>query len=227
MASLDQVEILTFDCYGTLIDWESGIREVLGEIAARHNLNAPVDDLVREWEAVQFEMISAPSFRRYHGILRDSLRQTFKRRGVAINPKEQDLLAERIGGWQPFPDTKAMLGKLKKHYLIAILSNIDDDILAQTVPKLGIDFDELITSDQLLSYKPRPAHFQRAIKAFEKPPELFLHCAFGAKYDLQPAQNAGMLTAWIKRPGAIQESATQATAEVDGLTGLAQLLQVA
>jgi len=227
MASLDQVEILTFDCYGTLIDWESGIRQVLGEIAARHGLNAPVDDLVREWEAVQFEMISAPSFRRYHGILRDSLRQTLKRRGVTIHPNEQDLLAERIGGWQPFPDTKPMLAKLKKHYLIAILSNIDDDILAQTVPKLGIEFDELITSDQLLSYKPRPAHFQRAIKAFEKPAELFLHCAFGAKYDLIPAHNAGMLTAWVKRPGAIQESATQATAEVEGLTGLAQLLQVA
>jgi len=226
MSSLDQVEILTFDCYGTLVDWESGIRQVLGEIAGRHGLNAPVEDLVREWEAVQFELISAATFRRYHGILRDSLRQTFKRRGVTIHPKEQDLLAEKIGAWQPFPDTKPVLSKLKKHYLIAILSNIDDDILALTVPKLGIEFDELITSDQLLSYKPRPAHFQKAIKAFEKPPELFLHCAFGAKYDLKPAQEAGMLTAWVKRPGAIQETPSGVTAEVDGLTGLAQLLQV-
>lgn len=223
--TLDAIEILTFDCYGTLIDWESGIRESLAELRARHGAATPLDALLVEWEAIQFRQIAEP-YRPYRNILRTSLTETFAKHGVNLSGAESNLLGERIGRWQPFADSSESLARLKSRYRLAILSNIDDDILAQSVAQLGIEFDELVTAQQVGSYKPRPAHFREALRRFSRPASAFLHCAFGFKYDQTPALAEGMATVWVKRPGWIRDDEAEPTFETNSLAGVARLLGV-
>ncbi len=221
--NLEKVEVLTFDCYGTLIDWESGIRHSLETLRPIHGVEETVDQLLGTWEAIQFEMICGP-YRRYRDILRDSLRETFEKVGVSLPTAEADSLSEQLGTWAPFSDTVESLRRLATRYKLGILSNIDDDLLAHSVEYLGVSFDELITAEQLRSYKPRPAHFKEAIRRFGRPAHCFLHCAFGFKYDQAPALDQGMSTAWIKRTGWIRDDVATPTYETDSLAGLVRLL---
>ncbi|MBL9124183.1 MAG: haloacid dehalogenase type II [Planctomycetaceae bacterium] len=223
-ARLQQVEVLTFDCYGTLIDWEAGLRNELADLRARHGVAASVDELLRRWEAIQFRLIQGP-YRRYREILRESLVETFAAQGVALSATEAERLGDTIGSWPPFPDTSAALGRLGARYQLAILSNIDDAILAASVAQLGVSFAELITAEQVGSYKPNPAHFREALRRFDRPAGRFLHCAFGFKYDQSPALARGMQTVWVKRPGWIRDDEATPTFEVDSLAALAELLE--
>lgn len=223
MGDLSQVEILTFDCYGTLIDWETGLRETITELAQRHQVAAPVDQLLAEWEDIQFTMITG-EYRPYREILADSLEQTFARHGCKLNERERDLLGERLPQWPAFADTAASLARLKQKYKLAILSNIDDDLLAGSLPKLGVKFAALVTAEQVFSYKPDKAHFREAMKRLKRPASAFLHCAFGFKYDQRPALELGMQTVWVKRPGWIQDDDAQPTFEAPDLRGLAELV---
>lgn len=221
--NLEQVEVLTFDCYGTLIDWESGIRQSLEALRTEHGVEQTVDQLLATWEAIQFEMIRGP-YRRYRDILRDSLRETFAKVGVSLSSAEANSLGDHLGTWAPFDDTVESLRRLATRYKLGILSNIDDDLLAHSVQHLGVSFDELITAEQLQSYKPQPAHFEEAIRRFGRPANCFLHGAFGFKYDQAPALAQGMSTAWIKRPGWIRDDVATPTYETDSLAGLVRLL---
>lgn len=221
--SLEKVEVLTFDCYGTLIDWESGIRQTLETLRAGHGVDKSVDQLLAAWEAIQFEMICG-RYRRYRDILRDSLRATFAAIDVSLSAEEANSLGDNLGTWVPFEDTVESLRRLATRYKLGILSNIDDDLLAQSVDHLGVPFDQLITAEQLQSYKPQPAHFQEAIRRFGRPPDCFLHCAFGFKYDQAPALAQGMSTVWIKRPGWIRDDVATPTYETNSLGELVSLL---
>ena len=223
MDRLNKIEILTFDCYGTLIDWESGIRGVLGDLAADHGLDDHIDEMLAEWEAIQFDLIAGP-WRPYREILRESLDETFCRHCVVLSTDEADLLADRIGTWPPFDDTREALGRLHERYRLAILSNIDDDLLARSVALMDVPFDELITAEEVKSYKPRLAHFEEAIRRFDAPADRFLHCAFGFKYDQAPARAVGMSTVWVKRPGWIRDAQVEPMYEVASLAELVKLL---
>lgn len=223
MSDLSNVEILTFDCYGTLIDWESGIRASISQLAKQHMLDVPLDALLTEWEAIQFEMISG-TYRKYREIMADSLRQTFASHGVDLAADEADSLGMQLPNWSAFADSATSLARLKRRYKLGILSNIDDDLLAGSLPKLGIAFDQLITAEQVQSYKPASAHFEEALQRFDRPAEAFLHCAFGFKYDQRPALEMGMQTVWIKRPGWIRDDEANPTFETSDLAGLADLV---
>jgi 2-haloacid dehalogenase len=216
MERLDKIEILTFDCYGTLIG-------VLGELAADHGLDGHVNKMLAEWEAIQFDLITGP-WRPYREVLRESLDETFCRHCVVLSADEADLLADRVGTWLPFDDTREALCRLKERYRLAILSNIDDDLLAQSLARMEVSFDALITAEELKSYKPRLAHFEEAIRRFDAPADRFLHCAFGFKYDQAPARAVGMSTVWVKRPGWIRDAPIDPTYEVASLAELVELL---
>jgi 2-haloacid dehalogenase len=222
---LRRVEILSFDCYGTLIDWETGLRMVLEELRAAHDLSAPVDALLSDWEGIQFDLLNQP-WQPYRDVLQQSLAETFRRRGVELSDEEADRFAAEIGTWPPFPDAPPVLAQLKSDWGLAILSNIDDVVLRQSVSQLGVEFDELITAEQLQSYKPHTAHFEEAISRFDRPADRFLHCAFGFKYDQTPALKVGMQTVWIKRPGWIRDDEATPTYEVESMNELAELLGV-
>ncbi|MCZ6514926.1 MAG: haloacid dehalogenase type II, partial [Acidobacteria bacterium] len=182
-------EWITFDCYGTLIDWESGAREVFAELASLHHLTISPQEVFDRWEAIQFRMIQG-SYRRYREILRESLGETLRELGA--NPTEGDcnLLADRLPTWKPFVEVPGALKRLKSRSKLGIISNIDNDFIAATVPQLGVTFDAVITAEQAQAYKPNPAPFQLALEKLGAAPSAILHTAFGFRYDLGLAHPA-------------------------------------
>jgi len=191
---------VTFDCYGTLIDWDAGIRNFLKDLLARKGAFVDLDSFHRRWEEVQFDLIQR-EYRPYKDVLRLSLEATMEEFGVPYEPEDGDAFAKSMPTWQPFPDVPPALRELKCHARIAIISNTDNDILRESVKLMGADFDALITAEDAKVYKPSPRIFEFALQRLGEAPERVLHVAFGFKYDLAPAKQVGMVTCWLNRTG--------------------------
>ncbi len=192
-----KTEWVTFDCYGTLIDWDSGIRQFLASVPG--TIPGAGDDMLQEWEEIQFRMIQG-SYRRYRDILAASLRETLVRRGLPPQPEAEAAFANSLTTWTPFPDTNAALERLKANGLkLGIVSNIDDDLLARTVQHLTVPFDLVVTAEQSGAYKPDAASFQLALSRIGA--ARVTHVAFGERYDLQTARDCGMQVVFVKRHG--------------------------
>ncbi len=191
---------VTFDCYGTLIDWDAGIRNFLSDLLARKSVSADLDILHRRWEEIQFDLIQR-EYRPYKDILRLSLEATLKEFDIPYSPEDGDAFAASMPTWKPFPDVAPALQELKRHVRIAIISNTDNDILRESVKLMGVEFDALVTAEDAKVYKPSPLIFEFALQRLGEPPERILHVAFGFKYDLAPAKQVGMVTCWLNRTG--------------------------
>jgi 2-haloalkanoic acid dehalogenase type II len=188
-----KTEWVTFDCYGTLIDWDSGIRRFFATVPGA------TPDLLDEWEEIQFQMVQG-SYRRYRCILADSLHETLARRGLAAQPEAEAAFAESLPTWTPFPDTNDALERLKaKGLKLGIISNIDDDLLARTLQQFTVPFDLLVTAEQSGAYKPNAASFNLARARIGE--ARVTHVAFGERYDLQTARDCGMQVVFVKRHG--------------------------
>jgi 2-haloacid dehalogenase len=197
----NEIRVATFDCYGTLVDWEGGIGSFLYALALKHE-GQPDDNgrAMRErWEAIQFGLIQG-AYRPYKAILAESLRAWMEERGYAWNDAEGEALARAMRSWQPFPDTRPALEEARRGGLrLAILSNTDNDVIAHTLRHLEIPFDDVITAEDCRSYKPSINNFERLLARIGEDPRRVLHVAFGFKYDIGPAQRLGMRTAWVNR----------------------------
>lgn len=193
--------VAAFDCYGTLIDWEGGLGNFLYAFALR-NGEEPVengDALRHRWEAIQFELIQG-QYRPYKEILADSLKAWATERGIPYRREDGDELVRAMRSWQPFHDTRpALLQAREAGLTLAILSNTDRDIIAHSLKHLEVPFDLVITAEDCGSYKPSPATFQRLLAEIDRPAEQVIHVAFGFKYDIGPANDAGMQSAWVNR----------------------------
>jgi 2-haloalkanoic acid dehalogenase type II len=189
---------VTFDCYGTLIDWDTGIRSFLHELLNRKGISADIESLHRRWEAIQFELIQQ-EYRPYKEILRLSLEATLREFGISYEPEDGDAFAASMPTWKPFPDVPKALSELKRFARIAIISNTDNDILRESVKLMGVEFDALITAEDAKVYKPSHRIFEFALQRLNELPERILHVAFGFKYDLAPAKQVGMKTCWLNR----------------------------
>ena len=198
------VKVATFDCYGTLVDWEGGAAAFLYDLARRHGDSdpGPGGQLRDRWEEIQFECIQG-EYRTYRDVLAGSLRTWVAERGYRWNTKDGDALERAMQTWQPFPDTIPSLLRAKEAGLrLVILSNTDRHIIEHTLRQLApVSFDAVVVAEDVRSYKPDPRNFTQVLAACEARPEEVLHVAFGFKYDIGPAQNAGMGTAWINRRG--------------------------
>ena len=205
MINFQQFEVLSFDCYGTLIDWESGILTALKKILANHNIT-PENSLIDISDIQLLEMFgqreSALEAKEY-STYREILKKVVVAFGVRLNfvPTEEELnsLAESIQNWQPFPDTVAALKALKKRYKLTIISNIDDDLFANTAKKLAVEFDWIITAQQVKSYKPSLQNFETAIGRMGITQDKLLHIAQSVYHDIVPANNMGLSTVWVNR----------------------------
>jgi len=191
---------VTFDCYGTLIDWDTGIRSFLQNLLAHKDATVDLDTLHRKWEEVQFDLIQR-EYRPYKDILRLSLEGTLKEFGIPYEPSDGDAFAASMPTWQPFPDVPPTLRELKRHVHIAIISNTDNDILRESVKLMGVEFDALITAEDARVYKPNLRIFEFALQRLGEAPDRILHVAFGFQYDLVPAKQVGMTTCWLNRTG--------------------------
>jgi 2-haloalkanoic acid dehalogenase type II len=190
-------DVLTFDCYGTLIDWERGIGDAF-EAAARVD-GVKLDRAIALQAYHEFEpVVQAERYRSYREVLTLTAQRIAERLGWRLAPARAAFLAESLPSWPPFADTNAALQRLAASgYRLAILSNVDDDLLAGTRKHLGVDFEFVVTAQQVGSYKPAPAHFTTARARIAG--ARWLHVAQSWFHDVQPARALGVPTAWINR----------------------------
>ncbi|MFM9107798.1 MAG: haloacid dehalogenase type II [Chloroflexota bacterium] len=197
----DHLPIATFDCYGTLIDWEGGLANFLYDLALRHGDPAGEngDALRRRWEAIQFGLIQG-QYVTYKQALAESLKAWMAERGYPWQEHYGPDLVRSMRSWQPFPDTRPALMQVREAGMkLYILSNTDRDIIAHSLGHIGVPFEGVVTAEDCGSYKPSLNNFHRLLEVVGAPPREILHVAFGFKYDIGPASELGMDSAWINR----------------------------
>jgi 2-haloacid dehalogenase len=197
---MSEIRVATFDCYGTLIDWEAGVGSFLYELARRHEHDPPPAREMRErWEALQFERIQE-DWRSYREILADSLAEWVGERGYRYNERDGAALARSMECWQPFPDTVPALQAARDAGLkLWIISNTDRAIIEHSLHHLEVEFEGVTVAEDCRAYKPSKVPFEHALRAIDLPHDQILHVAFGFKYDIGPAQRLGLRTAWVNR----------------------------
>ena len=201
MLDFAHFEVLTFDCYGTLINWEDGILRCLHRILAAHGKDADDATILRlygdfEARAEQGE------YRRYREVLQSVVRQFGEHLGFTPTAAETLSLPGSLKDWAPWPDTVTALGELKSRYRLAIVSNVDDDLFAATRPQLGVEFDQVVTAQQAGAYKPSLKIFELALSRVGVPAHRILHVGQSIYHDVLPAQALGLATVWVNRPSA-------------------------
>jgi 2-haloacid dehalogenase len=193
-----QFDVLSFDCYGTLIDWESGILAALQPLLACHGATLADDVLLERFAALE-ALIEAGPYRPYRVVLREVVRGLGAELGFVPNLMESCCLEGSLPHWPPFDDTIESLRTLQRRFRLIILSNTDDDLFTATVHRLGIAFNEIITAQQVGSYKPSPGNFQELLRRGGVPRERLLHVAQSLFHDIAPARALGIATVWVNR----------------------------
>jgi 2-haloacid dehalogenase len=217
---------ISFDCYGTLIDWESGILPVVRAVLASHGQSLPDAALLELYGEFEAQAERGP-YQSYRDVLQAVVRAFANRLHFEASSGEIRSLAESVPAWPPFPDTVQALRELRKHYKLVVISNIDDDLFAETRKHLGVEVDGVITAQQAKSYKPSINNFQIALRMLALSPDRLLHAAQSIYHDVVPARSLGIATVWVNRKsarpgiGAVRVSAGRPDLEVPDLASLA------
>ena len=221
--------IITFDCYGTLIDWESGILSAIRPILSAHGAHLSDPEILRMYGEIEADEESG-EYRPYREILQAVVRGFGTRLGFGPSEKEQQSLQNSLASWKPFSDTVTALRQLKQKFKLGILSNIDEDLFGATAQQLAVDFDYVITASQARAYKPSLEIFRLAQKRMGLPGEKWLHAAQSIYHDVIPAQSLGISTVWVNRSsprpnsGAAKPAQAKPDIEVSSLQALADLV---
>ncbi|MBW4453599.1 MAG: haloacid dehalogenase type II [Nostoc indistinguendum CM1-VF10] len=198
MTEFNQYKALTFDCYGTLIDWENGILGVLKPLLIAHNTNLDDDQIIELFAEFEAELESG-DYIKYREVLKRVVQKFGERFSFAPTADELNSLADSIQHWLPFPDTVEALRVLKQNFKLVIISNVDDDLFAFSAKHLDIKFDEIITAEQAKSYKPSLNNFRLAIERIDLPLDQILHVAASVYHDIVTAKSLGLSTVWVNR----------------------------
>jgi 2-haloacid dehalogenase len=218
--------VCTFDCYGTLIDWEGGLGAFLYSHALWNGDTSPEPGRVlrERWEEIQFGVVCR-EYRPYKQVLAESLRAWSEERGYPWDERDGEALVRSMRSWQPFPDTRPALTRVREAGVrLVIVSNTDRDIIEHSLRHLEVPFDDVVTAEDVRSYKPADPHFEEALRRIGEPPERVLHVAFGFKYDIGPAQRHGMASAWVNRHQEPRPGEAVPDYEWRDLWGLAELV---
>ena len=188
-------DVLTFDCYGTLVDWGSGIVGYLQPLLLEHDAHV-IDDFLLEFFAETEPQVQAEGAR-YADVLREVLRRLGKRLGFAPSAEALNGFAASVPDWPLFDDTEDALQRLARHFDLVVVSNIDNAIFAGTANRLGVDFKHVVTAQNVGAYKPDQRMFDAALAAIgdARP----LHVAQSLFHDIAPANALGIDSVWIKR----------------------------
>jgi 2-haloacid dehalogenase len=192
----DRYDVLTFDCYGTLIDWESGIVSALRTALPR--LPGIGEDALLETFA-RYESDAERPYQPYRGVLADSLRGVASELGLAVSDEAIARFSDSVRDWPAFPDSAEALARLKKRFKLAVITNCDTDLFAASNARLGVAFDWIITAQMARSYKPDHHNFNVAFSTIAAPRARILHVAQSLYHDHVPAKALGMTTVWIDR----------------------------
>ncbi|MFH2203535.1 MAG: haloacid dehalogenase type II [Elusimicrobiota bacterium] len=197
---MQKIDLITFDCYGTLIDWEDGISSVIDQVAGEIGMRVPARKLASRYVEIEFALQQSGDFKSYREILAMGLRLLFAERGAALDKRRCLKLAASLPRWKPFPETKKVLLALKRAGCrLGVLSNTDDALLAKSLARIGVPFDIRVTSQQVRSYKPRMRHWERALELAGVPKARVLHVAASQIHDMIPAKALGLRCIWINR----------------------------
>jgi 2-haloacid dehalogenase len=228
MLDFTPFEIFTFDCYGTLINWEEGILRCLRDLLSSHGKHADDATILKQYG--DFEAAAEHGvFRSYRKVLESVVHHFGEEFGFNPTPQEAALLAESLKEWKPWPDTVEALRSLQRKFKLAIVSNVDDDLFATTRTKLQIEFDQIITAEQAQAYKPSLKIFELALLRTKIPASRVLHVGQSLYHDVIPAQSLGIATVWVNRPsaragvGAVRLAKAAPDLEVRSLAELAAL----
>ena len=221
MIVLNNYEALTFDCYGTMIDWETGVLNAICPVLSNHNIQITNEQIFKAFGEIENE-VEADEYIKYREVLRRVVQKMGDRFNFTPTPTEIDALANSLPNWQPFADTIEALKVLKQKFKLAVISNVDNDLFAETAKHLQVEFDYIITAEQVKSYKPNRNNFYVAFDRMGLPKEKILHVAASVYHDIVTAKALGMTAVWVNRRGVKQDSG--ADLEVTNLKTLAAML---
>lgn len=220
----DHFDFFTFDCYGTLINWEQGILGALRPILQAHGVKMSDDEILALYGAIE-PPLQEP-YQRYREVLRQVVREFGKWNGFMVSEEEMESLPNSLKDWQPYSDSVEALKRLKTKYKLVILSNIDDHLFVDSARLLEVRFDAVITAEQVKSYKPDRAHFLEMLHRCKTTPDRVLHVGQSIYHDVVPAKSLDMKTVWVHRApgyGATRPANEQPDLEVPNLKMLADL----
>jgi 2-haloacid dehalogenase len=218
---------ISFDCYGTLIEWEAGILPTLRRLLTSHGQSLPDASILELYGEFEAEAESGP-YQTYKNVLESVVRQFGQRVGFDPTSDELRSLHESVPSWPAFPDTVAALQRLQERYQLVVISNIDDDLFAETRKRLGVEFAGVITAQQARSYKPSLNNFRLALQTLAIPSDRLLHVGQSIYHDVIPAQSLGIRTVWVNRKsarpgvGAVRKADGQPDLEVPDVATLAR-----
>jgi 2-haloacid dehalogenase len=218
------ISCLTFDCYGTLVDWESGIKSTLKTILSDKGISSNIEQLYKTREDLEFELIQS-DYRNYRQILSLSLKETFNQFHVPYSNRDGERLAESVPTWPVFAETVPSLVRLGKLRKLCIISNIDRDLIARTKDKIGLRFNATVTAQEARAYKPSIRPFQLALQKLKVKPDHVLHVSSGFRYDIPPASQLGFNTAWVNRKREAAPAEFSADYEFSNLVELADYFE--
>jgi 2-haloacid dehalogenase len=228
MLDFSQFEILTFDCYGTLIDWESGILKALHPLMQKHGVKVSDEEVLEAYAEAESKAEALP-FKPYREVLSQVVRDLGAKFRFKPTDQDQGSLADSIKTWQPFPDTVEALKRLHRRYKLSIISNIDDDLFHETAKVLQVPFDYVTTALEVGSYKPSFNNFHRALQKMNITKDRVLHVAQSLHHDVEPTRALGIRSVWVNRrrgksgSGATIKSSVKPDLEVPDLKSLADL----
>lgn len=215
-------DVITFDCYGTLIDWAGGIGQAFVRAAAEDGVRIRPDAAVAAYAAIE-PLVEAEAYRSYRAVLAESAHRAAATLGWPIPHERARFLPDSLRHWPAFPDTNAALERLAAAgYALAILSNVDDDLLAETSRHLTAPFEFVVTAQQVRSYKPAHGHFTEARRRIGD--RRWLHAAQSYFHDVEPACELGIPVAWINRTDEQATGAARADMEFRNLSEFADAL---
>jgi 2-haloacid dehalogenase len=208
----------TFDCYGTLIDWNGGISSTLAELWPDED----ADRLLERYHEVE-PRVQQGSAMPYREVLAQALRLVADEEGLSLTADAEGALADSLPSWEPFPEVAASLADLRhRGFRLAILSNTDPELLAASLESIGVPFDETVTAADAGSYKPAHGHWQRFFERSGATSELHAHVGASPFHDLEPAAELGLRAVWINRLG--EESDVPRAAELPDMARLSAIL---
>lgn len=191
-------DALTFDCYGTLIDWESGLLAGLRPVLAAHEVAADDEAVLQIYAGFEADAEAGP-YLTYRDVLGVGLCGVGATLGFEPTDEEVATFGGSVVDWPAFPDSAAALARLASRYRLGVITNCDDDLFAASNRRLGVTFDWIVTAQQARGYKPRIANFELAFERIDVPRYRILHVAQSLFHDHVPAKSLGMTTVWIDR----------------------------
>jgi 2-haloacid dehalogenase len=218
-------KVITFDCYGTLVQWYEVLLREIGVVLAAHDAGATRPAEVLERFSAQGRRLTAETpHRLYKEILRVGFTAAFGECGVTPSPDELERVASSPTRMGPHPEVPNALRRLRERYQLAIFTNSDDDLIAPTVTSIGVPFDYVITAEQARAYKPSRQIFEHGYRVMSVTPDETAHVAMGMYWDMKACHELGLRGIWVNRRGETGNTDWLPYAEVSDLTGAADLL---